>query len=315
MFLTLPNAFDIGDLSTQASPSKARAEALEVHSWSLVMKWLSALYQPSPIPSFERNGTTLKALQSLMAENLAADKLRDLLFQAQLEELKVSQDCSSMPEENSPDSLLRLLNSSLPQPAESALKSLASSAVLLGCTTSNTDESILDNLSTQILKMPHDTFELETQLSSINGLISDLQMEIVQLQTPAPRREYDYQPENDESASDLESQPSTPGFSTSSAINYSHLHRRRSSISGIRSSCCLNARSTRIELSPCSDKPAPEPSLGQPLQTWPRSKEPSMRRKREWRRWRQRSASSTVCRRTLTCQGPKCKRHKRNWTR
>ncbi|KAI1608667.1 hypothetical protein EDD36DRAFT_468984 [Exophiala viscosa] len=224
MSLMLPNLSDFGDLSTQASPSKARAEALEVHSWSMVLTWLSALYHPSPIPSFERNAATLKALQSLMTENVAADKLRDLLFQAQLEELKVSQVSSSIPADDRPNSLLRLLNSSLAKPAESALESLASSAILLGCPTSNTDKSMVDNLSTQILKMPHDIFELETQLSSINGLVSDLQTEMNQLQTPVVGHQDDYQPENDESASDLEVLPSTPGFPTYTAINYSQLH-------------------------------------------------------------------------------------------
>ncbi|KIV82063.1 hypothetical protein PV11_04199 [Exophiala sideris] len=224
MSLMLPNVSDFYDLSTQASPSKARAEAFEVHSWTLVLTWLSALYHPSPAPSFERNATTLKALQSLMAENVAADRLRDLLFRAQLEELNASQDCSSIPTDTSPDSLLYLLGSSLPHTANSALESLAGSAVLLGCPTSNTNESILDNLSTQIPKIPRDIFELEMQLSSIKGLVSDLRTETVQLQPLVVSHPDDHQPDHDESASDLEVHPSTPHTSTSSTINYSHLH-------------------------------------------------------------------------------------------
>lgn len=223
--MMLPTGSGIGDLSLQASPSKARAEALEAHSWTMVLTWLSAAYHPSPVPSFERNGTTLKALQSLMTEGVAADKLRDLLFQAQLEEVKIVRDRLAVRTENRPDSLLDTLDSSLSESAKSALDSLASSVVLLGCPRSTTSKSVLDNLQSRILNIPRETFALETQLSNINRLVADLQAETAKLQTPAVKPPEYESPEHHESVSHLEVQPSTPLSSmSSSAVDYSYLH-------------------------------------------------------------------------------------------
>ncbi|KAL2431211.1 hypothetical protein ABEF95_004698 [Exophiala dermatitidis] len=164
----------------QASPSKARADALEAHSWLLVQSWLSDLYHPSPPPYIERNAATLKALQNLMAENIAADHVRALIAAAQKEELETD---GPRPTSNG-ESLSHLLESSLPTPSKQALESLATSAVLLGCPLqSESDPSrFIEALQSRILNLTRETFDLETQITSVDDLTSNLNRQISHIQ-------------------------------------------------------------------------------------------------------------------------------------
>ncbi|KIW43152.1 uncharacterized protein PV06_04287 [Exophiala oligosperma] len=195
----------------QASPSKARAEALESHSWSLVLEWLSKLYHPSPIPAFERNSFTLQALQSLMGENIAAERLRDLVYEAQIEELfttttttttnEKDKDKDTLSAQNDstnttttttkdPRNLLYRIRSSLSKPSRTALDSISEAAVIAGCSASSSsaggssrqNKTILQDLQSHITSLPIQLFKLETQLESIDDLISNLQGEIEQFQ-------------------------------------------------------------------------------------------------------------------------------------
>lgn len=175
----------------QASPSKARAQALESHAWSLVTSWLSELYHPFPTPAFERNAATLRALQSLMAESTAADKLRRLLYDAQCEELEAAKKAEAEAEARlggarddglgleggrAREELLKALQSSLSHPASEALDSLASSAVLLGCsTTTSTAASIGQVLRSEILRLSQETFALESRIRSLDEQVSRFQ--------------------------------------------------------------------------------------------------------------------------------------------
>lgn len=166
----------------QASPSKARAQAIETHSWSLVLSWLSDLYHPFPVPGFERNATTLKALQNLKAGHDAAERTQELLFDARIEELAVeNRDVTRNQARtgNDTDSLLQLLESCLSASSKRALDSLANSAVLLGCPPATiSPSSPLQNLQSQVLNLPRQTFSLESQLCSIESLTSNLQNQI-----------------------------------------------------------------------------------------------------------------------------------------
>ncbi|EXJ94724.1 hypothetical protein A1O1_03121 [Capronia coronata CBS 617.96] len=179
----------------QASPSKARAEALEAQSWSIVHSWLSDLYHPSPAPFVERNPETLKALQTLMTENIAADHVRALVRAAQKEEvtattsivtshdqdLAASDKAEAEAESTHPQPLVYHLESSLSRQSKEALDSLAESAVLLGCPTTEST-SIIQRLQSQILDLPRQTFALETQLSEIDALMADLRRQISRIQ-------------------------------------------------------------------------------------------------------------------------------------
>lgn len=166
----------------QASPSKARAQALESHSWSIVTDWLSSLYHPSPVPGFERNASTLKALQSLMRENIAADCLQELLFAAKYQELVSAAEGDGQQQEEEGAGLnqnalriINLLGDSLSRSAEQSLESLSSSAVLLGLPTpSSSSDKILQRLLLQILNVPRRTFDLEDHISAIDVLTASL---------------------------------------------------------------------------------------------------------------------------------------------
>ncbi|EXJ88902.1 hypothetical protein A1O3_01966 [Capronia epimyces CBS 606.96] len=177
----------------QASPSKARAAALEAHSWSLVLSWLSDLYQPWPVPSVERNAATLKALQGLMAENVAADQVRALVSAAQREEVaahshdpdRTNSPLGTTTQSTNAEARLRALKSSLPPASRPALDSLAGAAVLLGYPPpppSTDSSSFARGLHFEILGLARQMCEYETQLSSIDALIADLDRQIAQVQ-------------------------------------------------------------------------------------------------------------------------------------
>ena len=71
------------------SPTIARIAASTARDWSYVDSWLSSKLPPGrPLPSFERNPDTLKALLALAAANEAADEQRSLLARAEAEALK-----------------------------------------------------------------------------------------------------------------------------------------------------------------------------------------------------------------------------------
>jgi len=194
----------------QASPSKARAQALETHSWSLITSWLSKLYHPAPIPSFERNTATLQALQALIAENAAADKLRELVYDAQREELQESRVRTTVVapvdqnEAGGADTgeLLQVVESSLSDVASLALDSLARSAVLLACEkTSSTIGSIDRDLRSRILSLSQEIFTLESQIRSLDEQISRLQRS---QQGSAQQQQSQNQPDHDHRSNPLD---------------------------------------------------------------------------------------------------------------
>ena len=61
------------------SPSKARQQRAQANDWQHVETWLSALYPNRPLPTFERNEDTLKALLALAAANECADEEASLM--------------------------------------------------------------------------------------------------------------------------------------------------------------------------------------------------------------------------------------------
>ncbi|KEF62859.1 uncharacterized protein A1O9_00832 [Exophiala aquamarina CBS 119918] len=211
----------------QASPSKARAQALETHAWSLVTSWLSKLYHPAPIPTFERNAATLRGLQSLMAENTAADKLRELVYEAQCEELQEARAHATAAADQpgaglGAEELLQLLESSLSEAAASALDSLARSAVLLGCeTTSPTAGTIDQALRSRILGVSQEIFALEAQIRSLNEHISRLEAP-QQAQSQDRHHQQQIPLDHDDPETGTTTLPSTTDISTIHAQTLQH---------------------------------------------------------------------------------------------
>ncbi|OAP65435.1 hypothetical protein AYL99_01407 [Fonsecaea erecta] len=233
----------------QASPSKARAQALASHSWSLVHTWLARLYHPCPVPAFERSATTLRALQGLMAENIAADRVRELLFEAKAEELATGEkeeDDAAVTNDGgtkghhhaAAHAILSLLEASLAPSAQTALDSLASSVVLLGGVSSSTnskDTRVVSNLTSQIVTIPHQTFAQESQLVAIDTLTATLRRQITETQkalaefvgkTPSPTRSQDdpSSPTTPPSLPPTSSTTPNTAAATAMTTDYSHLH-------------------------------------------------------------------------------------------
>lgn len=74
------------------SPSKARQQRAQAKDWEYVQSWLEKKFAPKPIPSFERNDETLKALLELASFNDAADEERALISDVHESALKELQE-------------------------------------------------------------------------------------------------------------------------------------------------------------------------------------------------------------------------------
>jgi hypothetical protein len=73
------------------SPTAAKQASLQQKDWAYVDEFLASRFFPSPVPKFERNADTLKALLALAAANEAADEeklLERRVEKKALEELK-----------------------------------------------------------------------------------------------------------------------------------------------------------------------------------------------------------------------------------
>ncbi|OAL39769.1 hypothetical protein AYO20_01166 [Fonsecaea nubica] len=224
----------------QASPSKARAQALASHSWSIVSGWLARLYHPSPVPAFERNAATLQALQSLMAENIAADRVRELLFEAKVEELEAAEKeeerrTTGIGSHHDAIAIMSLLETSLAPAATAALESLASSVVVLGraSPSTSTSASVVGDLPSRIVNIPRQTFAQESQLSAIETLTADLQTQVTRTKRDLAAFFPERTPPTSARAQDDDpTSPSTPSSSptqqhlrtTTRTTDSSHLH-------------------------------------------------------------------------------------------
>jgi HAUS augmin-like complex subunit 1 len=210
----------------QASPSKARAQAAESHSWSVVLSWLANLYQPSTAPSFERNANTLRALQALMAENVAADRLAELLFEAKREGLALTEQAEKQEREapSGPGRTLALLEDSLSDHAKESLGSLASSAVALGCS-STSGHQVLRTLPSQIVWLSRQTFALEDHITSIETLTANLEAETSRTKEVLSAFRQKTASMSNLERDSAEYQPSTPPrLFVDAGADYSHLH-------------------------------------------------------------------------------------------
>ncbi|KZL75402.1 hypothetical protein CT0861_05548 [Colletotrichum tofieldiae] len=115
------------------SPSIARIAASTAKDWSYVDSWLASKYQGRPVPAFERNPETLKALLALANSNETAEEEGELVVRAEagaIQELAAMQD---QPETNSElptsaatrERMLDAVQDHLTREGRSALNSMA----------------------------------------------------------------------------------------------------------------------------------------------------------------------------------------------
>ncbi|KAJ9603610.1 hypothetical protein H2200_011796 [Cladophialophora chaetospira] len=161
-----------------------------------------------------------------MANNIAADKLQELLFEAKFEELAAAEQRTSQQLGTNAASLVCLLESSLLEPGLDALNSLAASAVILGCHSSpSSSAGVCESLSARVVDLAQQTSRLEDHISSIEALSLSLQGQAKQtLQDLSAFHATTAQLASQESREDPH--PSTPPNSKDDGqgTDYSHLH-------------------------------------------------------------------------------------------
>lgn len=138
----MANYRDIWSPAKVFSPSAAKHQNLLAKEWSYVDQWLSARYHPQPVPRFERNAETLKALVALAAANEAADEERALekkVKEKALSELK-NRDKAVASGLTNEEPVLVALEESLTPEGTRALNSIALLSVALGSTSTNSQK-------------------------------------------------------------------------------------------------------------------------------------------------------------------------------
>ncbi|KAK6360725.1 hypothetical protein TWF730_006852 [Orbilia blumenaviensis] len=107
------------------SPSLARQQQHQAKEWSYVDQWLQAKYHPRPVPPFERNIDTLRALTAIATANEAADEERS-------SHLEFKQNILSSYRPKRPDDKIIRIREGLNRDASKALDSIAGASVRLG---------------------------------------------------------------------------------------------------------------------------------------------------------------------------------------
>ncbi|KAM0427165.1 hypothetical protein ACHAPT_007592 [Fusarium lateritium] len=126
----------LGQDSAIFSPSVARIAASTARDWSYVDAWLSSKFHPRPVPAFERNNDTLKALLALASTNEAADEERNLLAKSEAAALQELQESEAKSNNNGArplrEGLLDAVQHNLPADGHTALDAMAHMALQLG---------------------------------------------------------------------------------------------------------------------------------------------------------------------------------------
>ena len=164
------------------SPSIARQQLAAAKDWNYIDSWLSSKFS-SKTPPFERNPETLKALLALASLNESADEERELLSRV---ETKTLADLQAKEEADHNIELLTSIEENLTREGRTALNTMAELSVQ-----TNQPLPAPSTLGSKILDLQTESFNLSqasdrisilerhlnTELSTINTLILDLQSE------------------------------------------------------------------------------------------------------------------------------------------
>ncbi len=180
------------------SPSIARQQLAAAKDWNYIDSWLSSKFS-SKTPPFERNPETLKALLALASLNESADEERELLSRV---EAKTLTDLQAKEEADHNAELLSSIEENLSREGRSALDAMAELSVQLNQplpSASKLGSRILDlqtasfNLSQASDRISILERHLNTELSTINTLILDLQSEAYSSPSEIAKQTTDYQ--------------------------------------------------------------------------------------------------------------------------
>lgn len=184
---------DIWSPAKVFSPSVARQQSQIAKDWTYVDQWLLTRHSPSPVPSFERNPDTLKALLALAAANEAADEERALekkVKEKALIELQKRDEEAAKTEA----SVLAALEENLTPDGTRALNSVALLSVALGSTSTSSRK-----LAAGLIELTKEEFSIAQQTLRIDGLHKRLERDLLllreQLRTLEHGDEYKIPPE------------------------------------------------------------------------------------------------------------------------
>ncbi|QSZ32023.1 hypothetical protein DSL72_001592 [Monilinia vaccinii-corymbosi] len=185
--------------ATIFSPTVARQQLAAAKDWSYIDNWLSIKFANQPIPPFERNPSTLKALLSLASVNETADEEQELLARSREHALTTIQ--TSL--ENDPSiELLTTLEDSLTPEGQTSLESLASLSTTLNLSTSSpeligrkllslqTTSYILSQASSRVAILQR---SLATEITNLSKLIDSLQSSSYHAPSDLPKQTLDLQ--------------------------------------------------------------------------------------------------------------------------
>lgn len=167
---------DIWSPAKVFSPSVARQQSQLAKDWTYVDQWLQTRHPDSPVPSFERNPGTLKALLTLAAANEAADEERALekkVKEKALAELQKRDEEAAKSEA----SVLAALEENLTPEGTRALNSIALLSVALGSTSTSSRK-----LAASLIDLTKEEFLIAQQTLRIDGLHKRLQRDLLLLQ-------------------------------------------------------------------------------------------------------------------------------------
>ena len=153
------------------SPSKAAQAASDYEAWSSVFDFLKPLFHPRPIPSFERNPDTLKALLDLISysESLTEQATSTASTHSQILQAVES---SASQSKDPVTYLLTTLERSLTLEGSKALDTLASLSTTLGTTSADPDE-----MAMSVVQLKRSECEVEQQLQRVETLHQQLKAE------------------------------------------------------------------------------------------------------------------------------------------
>lgn len=153
------------------SPSKAAQAASLNQAWSEVIKFLSPLFHPNPIPPFERNPATLAALLTLSSHSTSLTERHTLLASARVQALdSLRTSASSADDPTLP--VLETLASSLTPAGRAALTSLSELSTALGSLT-----TIPAEMALQLVNLSRSESDIAQQLARVESLHQQLKSE------------------------------------------------------------------------------------------------------------------------------------------
>ncbi|KAF8541896.1 hypothetical protein BDD12DRAFT_827207 [Trichophaea hybrida] len=161
------------------SPTVAKQQSLQQKDWIYVDQFLSTRFAPDPVPKFERNPDTLKALLALASANESADEEKALEHRVKekaLDELQKRDAAMEESRKGKGEPLLVGVEEHLTPEGRRCLNSVALLSVALG---SNSTEP--QKLSSHLVALSSQEASIAQQTNRIDTLHSRLQTELSSL--------------------------------------------------------------------------------------------------------------------------------------